>query len=83
VTTPVVIAISVIAYFIAGMASATTYLLVEGDAADDDPIWIFSIVLFWLCFLPCYLPLYMARWIKARREASREKPRVFSEYDEP
>jgi hypothetical protein len=83
VTIEAISIISTIAYFIAGMAAATTYLLVEGDEADDDPMWIFFIVLLWPCFLPCYLPLYTVRWIKARQKTSREKPHAFSEYDEP
>jgi hypothetical protein len=78
-----IIAISVFAYLVAGMATATMVILIEGEPKDDGVEIILAAVLFWPIAIMIDGPFWMARWIKAKREASREKPHVFSEYDEP
>jgi heme/copper-type cytochrome/quinol oxidase subunit 2 len=81
--TAAIIAISVIAYFIAGMATAVMCILADGEPKQDEQWALLFVVLLWPIIVVILLPIYTARWIKAWREASREKPRVFSEYDEP
>jgi predicted neutral ceramidase superfamily lipid hydrolase len=82
VTMWVIIAISTFAYFIAGMATAVLVIIVNGEPRPNNYDQIFINVMFWPIWFVVYVPILVARWIKACRQASREKPRVFSEYDE-
>lgn len=77
-----IIEISVLVYIIAGMVTAVVCILAKGDpAADQVAEVILFTVLGWPVVVIVGVPIYAARWIEARREASREKPHVFSEYE--
>lgn len=79
-----IIAISVLAYLVAGIATATMVIMIDGEPRAYERDWVFAAVFFWPIFAAMNIPIYIARWIKSRRAASREKPRVYAEeYDEP
>ena len=77
--TTAIIVISVIAYLIAGIAAAVIAILVDGEPEPGDQAWILCVVMFWPILTMITVPLALARSVKARREASRAKPRAFSE----
>jgi hypothetical protein len=80
-TTETIIAISVLAYFIAGMATAVLVILNHGEPPEEIQWAIMFVVVFWPVVLAAELPIAIARRIEARREARREKPKVFEEYE--
>jgi ABC-type multidrug transport system permease subunit len=78
----VIVAIWVIAYLIAGIATAVLVILNHGEPLDEVQWLLVFIVLFWPVVLAVELPIGIARRIKVRQAARREKPKVFSDYDE-
>jgi Zn-dependent protease with chaperone function len=85
-TTGAIVAISVLAYLVAGMATATMVVLIEGEPKPDDQWVVIYVVLLWPFFLLIDLPIcvargigLVARWIKRWRESRCEKPRAFAE----
>jgi hypothetical protein len=81
-TTAVIITTSVITYIIAGIATAVLVILNHGEPPDDVQWALVFVVVFWPVVLAIELPIGIARRIEARRAARREKPKVFTEYDE-
>jgi glucan phosphoethanolaminetransferase (alkaline phosphatase superfamily) len=81
--TAAIVAISVIAYLTVGTATAVMVILDDGEPKGDEQWALLLVILFWWIILPTILPIMIARWIKARQAARHEKPKVFSEYDEP
>jgi hypothetical protein len=77
------IAISVFAYFIAGLATAVLIILVDGEPRPTNYDEVMIAVAFWPIWLAMYAPILMARWIKARQAASREKPPAYAEEEYP
>jgi hypothetical protein len=81
-TTAVIITTSVITYLIAGIATAVLAILNWGEPPADMQWMLLFVVLIWPIVLAIELPIFVARLIEARRAARREKPEVFTEYDE-
>jgi lipid-A-disaccharide synthase-like uncharacterized protein len=83
VTTSAIVGISVLAYLVAGIATAALAILNHGEPPAED-VWILmAIGLLWPFFLLIDVPIFAVRWIKSRREARRAKPRAFSEEFDP
>jgi hypothetical protein len=77
----VIIAISVLAYLIAGIAYGVLVVLNEGEPPVKDQWVLLIIALLWPVCAMIDVPIWIARWIRARQAARREKPKVFEEYE--
>jgi hypothetical protein len=80
-TMSAIVAISVLAYLIVGIANAVLIVLNDGEPEDEKRCVLIVFVLLWPIGMMIDWPVWIARWVKARRAARREKPKVFKEYE--
>jgi hypothetical protein len=77
-----IVAVSVLAYLVVGIANAVLIVLNDGEPKDESRGILIMCVLLWPIGMMIDWPVWIARRIKARQAARCEKPAVFSEYDE-